>query len=187
MAAEVTNAANAPKVQAAAKKMIDQVTRLTPMIDNLPNDAVITFKNNVTMTGAELKDWWRRANFLVTDRTDFGMDRAGAVVGTLSQFNADAVLGWDAHPNGLAFIMLHEIVHMTPAARAFDLQMWTAHNGPLSTYNRHSPQFVENEQYANYAAREILRAVDSDFTDLADPNPGETDPTRQVPPYRYPL
>lgn len=184
VAAEVTDPANAEKVQAAAQKLTDQVAKLTPEIDKLRDDAKITFKNGVTMTGAEIKSWWRKADFLVTDRNNFGTDRGGAVIGTLSQFHFSTVNGWALHENGLSFIMIHEVMHMTQAAKDFDKLMWERHlaaGNDLSNYDGRSEYFRENERYVNDAAQKVLTTSNENIAlkvKTTDP-----DPRNWVPPW----
>ena len=148
----------------------------------MSNTAVLTFRNGQTMTGAEIKNLWNKIDFLVTDRNNFGMDRGGAVVRFLSQMNVNTVTGYDAWPNGLSFISMHEMMHMTDIGKAYDLANWQAYSaagGTLANYNSSNSYFRDNESFVNNAANSLVEKLGLPITPVST---GQ-DPTLWFPPY----
>lgn len=168
----VTDEANRAAVTAAATKLKAALEAINEEIQNLSDTDTVTLKDGSTVTGAELKGLWEQATFTVSDRTSILSDSAGgAVTGMNSEMHFSTVDGWSAaDPNGLKFIALHEIAHMSPEGQAYGQQQWNEHraaDGDLTntaedqaTYNKDSIDFVQNEQYANHAARELARMLD---------------------------
>lgn len=94
------------------------------------------------------------------------------------------VTGYDAHPNGLDFIMLHEVMHMTPEGQAYNALMWELHlqaGGTFATFNGSSDVFRSGEVYINAAARSVLQqfSAGSDITPVTT-NP---DSSKWMPPW----
>lgn len=181
--------ANKERIEAAAKKIVDWVAATTPKINALSNTAQITLKDGRVLTGAQIKELWGKADFLVTDRTDFGTDRGGAVIGFLSQMALPTVEGWDVHIGGLNFILFHEIMHMSAQARDYSLLQWNIFlanggtvlsNGTAPGYNSTNPQFVNGEIYVNDASKQIAILI-NEVPLLVDTSNG--DASKWVPPY----
>lgn len=166
VAAEVVEPATAEeraKVQEAAEKMTAEVARLTPKINALPDDKQVRMADGAIITGAELKALWNTIDFVITNRT-FGQGRAGAFDPNknIATFSATDALGYDRHPNGLSFALLHEVVHHSPEGRNVDMDQWNNYLRRVGVENAsyaeyvNAPEFAENEEYANAGA---LRAA----------------------------
>lgn len=182
VAAEIIDPANKAAVQAAADRLTTVVHDLTDKISHLSNSDILMFRNGQSMTGAEIKSLWNKIDFLVTDRNNFGLDRGGTVVGYLSQMNLNTVAGYDAWSNGLSFIAMHEMMHMTDIGKAYDLANWQAYSaggGTLANYNSSNSYFRDNESFVNNAANSLVQMLGLPITS----NSTGQDPTQWFPPY----
>lgn len=175
VAAWVGDPANRAAVQAAAEKLTSHIAQLTPRIAALSNTAVIPLANGQSITGAELKALWGKADFVVTD-ANFGPDRGGATEGFLSQIRYTTVEGYAAHGEnsatgfpGLNFLIAHELIHMTDIAQFYYSDQYAdyrAENPGLSEAQLAAQfqdtilQFRQNEQFANFGGLKILDALD---------------------------
>ena len=150
------------------------MARLEPIIHGLNPSGVTTFADGQTVTNAEIINIFDNLRFTITDAS-FGINRGRAVaqVGTeyRDQFNAGDLLGY-AHANytmneGMHFIILHEIAHVTLAGQAVDHMYndnyvhrtgdiyfdYYASNPNLA--GAASGEFLANEKWANNAAKAL--------------------------------
>jgi hypothetical protein len=161
---QVIDPKNQKAVEEAAKTLDQKLVELAEKIADLHDDTVVEFKDGTTMTGKEVKALWAKAEFTVTDR-DFGHPkRGGAVVGNMSFINFDTVNRWNQEKGGLAFIIVHELYHMTEFGAAewnARFQIWQEAN-PNGTEDQwfSSQAFLEAESYADNFAFTVTEAAD---------------------------
>jgi hypothetical protein len=155
---------NKKAVEEAAKTLEQKLVELAEKIVNLDDNTVVTFKDGTTMTGKELKSLWAKAEFTVTDERLDPPIRGGAVVGNMSTINFNTINGWNKEKGGLAFIIVHELYHMTE----FGVAEW---NARLQIYRDSNPgktdtdwflsqAFLDAESYADNFAFEVTAAAD---------------------------
>jgi hypothetical protein len=167
---KLVDPANQAKVHYAAYLAQVEIARLTKEIAEVPNDKKFQMADGRTITGAQLKEYWGKLNFGITDET-FGPNRGGALLydEQLATFSADALIGYNAADvNGMAFAMMHEIMHFSDLGRDIDTRMWRQFRDEspgltvdqqLAVFHLSHP-FEENEEYVNYGARELTRGMD---------------------------
>lgn len=184
---EVHNPANKDAVHAEANKLMQGIIDLTSVIDTLPDFTNIIMADGSKMTALELKELWATIDFKVTDASP-QPGRAGAyddVTRTATFFLKDdsgdlTISGWEAWPNGLNFIMLHEVIHSSTRGQTVDQTQWdnfkAANPGRGTQWWEDnypfSVQFEENEEYANVGARNIATETQLTLHDLFDPTNG---------------
>lgn len=147
---------NLAEVQAQQTEMMNEVVRLTAKIDSLPDTAVVFLADGSHIDALDLKELWADIDFVVTDQ-GFGPGRGGAYDAetNISTFTYSTVSGWDdSDQNGLAFIILHEVVHSSRAGIAMDAAMKGEYHGDWDFYYL-DPHFEKNEEFANDGALEI--------------------------------
>jgi hypothetical protein len=126
----------------------------------LPDGQLFTMKNGVVVTGAELKAWWDSLDFRVTDR-EFSTG-SGAVLNGISNINWDALGGWSETPNGLSFIILHELTHSSPLGTRYNAEAFGLHRafgGTRETWDENAFWFDVNEEFANWGAAIIMMGL----------------------------
>jgi hypothetical protein len=174
VAAEVTNSANAAAVQAATQQLTNQVSRLTPIINSISNNAVIRFGNGRTMSGQNLKQLWLVTDFTVTDR-DFGTDRGGATNGFESIIRFSTVVGYAAFgpggangQSGLSFLIFHEMSHIALPGRQFYTDQYALYRARrpgvseamlASQFDGDQIEFRRTEQFVNIAAFAMMEEL----------------------------
>lgn len=170
---EVANEANRAAVEEAARSMQSKVNAIDAKVDTLADSAIVTLPNGSSMSGLEFKQYWANLDFKITDK-DFGPGRAGAVSGGVSTINFAQWNGWNIHPGGGEFIILHEVAHTFVTSIGIEQSMWTSFinrfaadfgklAGELDDAERlrahndyvRSPEFAENEEWVNVIARNL--------------------------------
>jgi hypothetical protein len=159
---EVVDEANRAKVESAAERLKAEIEELDAKFASLSDTAAVQMKNGSIITGAQAKAWWQELDFRVTDRT-FPPKMGGAVADGISHIRFDTVTGWDAwDPNGLTFIILHEVVHNSTygeIARDASFFMHNLFGGTKDDYDPTDYWWDFNEEHANWGARELMKAL----------------------------
>lgn len=145
--------------QQALEHLLQQINKQTVAIDALPDNATLQLANGSLVTGAELKALWSRADFVLNENghvyANGGILGESALNGGNPQisFNISTIVGYDNNPNGIAYVIAHELGHLTAAGQAAN--------------NARSP---DNEMIANDVARAISNL--EGITPMAGPGGG---------------
>lgn len=130
--------------QRAVEHLAQQIQKQTAAINALPDNATLRLANGSLVTGAELKALWSRADFVLNDNehvyANGGRLGESALNGGNPQisFNIGTVVGYNDSAGGIAYVIAHELGHLTAAGQAAN--------------NARSP---DNEMIANDVARAI--------------------------------
>lgn len=137
--------------QRALDNLKTQIAKQTTAINNLADDAQIKLQDGSIVNGAERKQIWARTDFVVnengttyangTDRGEAAYNNGNAQV----SFNIGNLAGYDAVTGGVAYVIAHELGHMTAAGRVSN-----------SAFANGTSTNSANEQIANDIARAIV-------------------------------
>lgn len=134
-------------------------------LGNAPGNGVISTSNNQLISYDELYSKYLSLDFRVSFTLVFPPGFGGTVGrtddGYLSTIKNSTVEGYDSIPNGITFMILHELSHITQASSDFHeqkLNSYIARGGTVQNWGS-SPEFVETEKYANRIARDIALAL----------------------------
>lgn len=142
--------------QAAVDALVQAVVAATQAINEIPADAQITLSNGDTVSGAELKLLWQSTDFTINDNAIYenGSGRGEADYNhgdPMVSLNIDNLVGYNVHgAEGMNYLVLHELGHMTSAGREMNQLVYA--DGILE---EGSPEWIENERIANDIAKAI--------------------------------
>lgn len=171
-----SNEANADGVRAAAQNVARTVAILTPLVNALAESTVYKLGDGAKMTGAEIKRLWKQTQFYVSD-TVYRVNSAGAVKFRdgvfLDQLDYKSFQGPNSYADpvkfdnnqGMNFIILHEVMHLTEAAGAHESDMWTNFRETVPNptderwYSNFGGWFGQNEKYVNTATKVLEKAM----------------------------
>jgi hypothetical protein len=121
------------------------------------------------LTGKDIKGLWAKIRYVITDKT-FGPGYGGSFdyASSTSHIMHGTVNGWDAHPNGLAFITLHELLHSSKEGERVRQKQWKDYladckrkgvkdDKGVNYYT--SPFFSEVEEFCYLGSRELMAAL----------------------------
>lgn len=136
--------------QKALDHLVDSVQKTTAAVNSIPDSARLTLSNGQSVTGAELKQIWSNTDFVINDnnfvysngttRGEANDNNGNAVV----SFNISTLTGYDAVANGMDYLPLHELGHMTAAGKFEN-----------AAYGSGAASNNQNEQIANDIAYAI--------------------------------
>jgi hypothetical protein len=134
-------------------------------LGNAPGNSVIATSNNQLIAFDELYAKYLTLDFRISFTLTFPPGFGGTVGriddGYLSTIKNSTVQGYDSIPNGITFMILHELSHITQASSDFHeqkLNSYIARGGVVANWGS-SPEFIETERYANRIARDIALAL----------------------------
>lgn len=152
-----------PEEQAAVDALKAFITKVTPAINAIPDNAVLKLKEGGTITGAEVKKIWANTDYVInekdtkyrneTTRGEANLNGGNPVI----SFNIDLLVnkaentGYALSPGGIEFVALHDFAHLLGAAQAYDIVV-TA--GGLT-----AAEAASREQMANTIAWAIGQAT----------------------------
>jgi len=141
--------------QKALNDLTQAIIHATQVIDQIPNDAVLTMENESTISGVELKQLWSKIDFEINEKgTQYpnGLDTGQADYNNGNpyvSFNIDTIKDYNAFEGGINFLVLHELAHMTNAGRDYYQNLFNS-DGVYTV-----EEFKQNERFANDIARAI--------------------------------
>jgi hypothetical protein len=162
-----------PQVEAdiasAEARLKAMAADLDHRIAALDSKAEIKVLGKTILTGKEIKALWSKIAYIITDKT-YGPGYGGSFdyASHTSNIMASTVNGWDAHPGGLAFITLHELLHSSKEGERVRQKQWTDYLADCRKRNvkddkgEHyygSPYFSEVEEFCYCGSREIMAAL----------------------------
>ncbi|MGP1282206.1 MAG: hypothetical protein ACTS1X_04455 [Parasphingopyxis sp.] len=150
------------------------VDRFGAQVGGIARPWTVPFPDGSVLTSDEFEHVWNRLHFLVVGDA-FGPGYGGVFdyASKLSTIRYSTVLGWGAHPGGLEFIALHEVIHGCEAGDAVRRAQWDAYRthrkamlgrARRATAKREAawaseyhayPQFAEVEEFCNLGARSV--------------------------------
>jgi len=140
--------------QKALDDLNEAIIRITQAIDQIPDDAVLTMEGGRTVSGSELKQLWSKIDFEINEIGTMypnGLPTGQADYNNGNPFvslNIDTVKGYNELFGGINFLPLHELAHMTNAARDYYQSLYS--DGAYT-----NEEFAQNERFANDIARAI--------------------------------
>jgi len=171
--------------QAAVDALKAFVDRVTPKINAIPDNAVLTLKDGSTITGAEVKRIWANTDYVINEKGTLysnGTTRGEANLNggnPVISFNIDLLVnkaentGYALSPGGIEFVALHDFAHLLGAAQAYDIVV-TA--GGVT-----AAEEAAREQMANTIAWSIGQATDETLLTNPKHEYDPAKPTFQVP------
>lgn len=155
-----------PAQQDAIAKLHMTIDQITALLNSLPPNGIFTFPDGSTVTVAELKELWSRADFVVTDqhfdngtllhRGGGSADRNGG--DPIFSVNVEDLIGFMLNVNTSMGYILHELSHVTLNGFAHT----TAINADHVVTDA---EFAANEAWANSLERAIYEATGNHFSD----------------------
>lgn len=152
------------KLEEAARKVVETLVRLISAAEVSDLSRVIYVLNQQVTIG-EVLDRLLGVEWTVTDRSDFGnpgVGGANAATGTVAtnwaaiiggtDLNGRTYSGWANFPGGMNAIILHDIMHLTPAGAGFASRSVEVHSSdPIWKWTPfyNTPYGPNNEAFAD--------------------------------------
>lgn len=159
----------AADIAAAETRLNAMVAKIDQGVAALDPKTEIKVLGKTILTGKEIKKLWSKISYVITDRT-YGPGYGGSFDydSSTSHIMASTVNGWDAHPGGLAFITLHELIHSSKEGERVRQKQWTDYladckkrkvKDDKGEHYYGSPYFSEVEEFCYCGSREIVAAL----------------------------
>ena len=152
------------------------VAQVGPAFQNLDGKKFVTVRSanpqripDVHIPIKRLKKLWSKIVFIVTDKTyPPGYGGSFDYKSATSHIRYDTVNGWNAHPGGLALIVLHELLHSTRQGADVWKKQWKDYRADCKKrkapddegkHYTSSPYFSEVEEFCYSGSRELTKAL----------------------------
>jgi hypothetical protein len=156
-------------IAAAETRLKAMAANLDGRIAALDPKTEIKVLGKTILTGKDIKSLWSKISYVVTDKT-YGAGYGGSFdyASSTSHIMHGTVNGWDAHPSGLAFITLHELLHSSKEGERVRQKQWTDYladckkrkvKDDKGEHYYGSPFFSEVEEFCYCGSREIMAAL----------------------------
>jgi hypothetical protein len=156
-------------IAAAETRLKAMAATLDARIGALDAKTQIKVLGKTILTGKDIKSLWSKISYVITDKT-YGLGYGGSFDydSSTSHIMHHTVNGWDAHPGGLAFITLHELLHSSKEGERVRRKQWTDYladckrrkvKDDKGEHYYGSPYFSEVEEFCYVGSREIMAAL----------------------------